>query len=103
MNIELSAAKAWKEANASCDRDEAEMVASEMVTDNVIARLEAGDDVNFLYEIGKIIQDTDGDEATQDLLLHEIMGIAEKQSILAYEQVEGQIRRQLTHATKLAL
>lgn len=102
MNIKLSAAKAWKEANASRDGDEATIIASQMITENVIARLEAGKDVNFLQEIGKIVQDTDGDEATQDLLLHEIMGIAEKQGTLAYERVESQIKK-LTNVTKLAL
>ena len=100
MNIELSAAKDWKKAAAP--QTEADQAAVEMVTDNIIARLEAGKDVNFLHEIGKIIQDTDGDEATQDLLLHQIMGIAEQQGTLVYEQVEGQIQN-MTHGAKLAL
>jgi len=89
MNIKLSTAQAWKKAAAP--QSEADQAAVEMVTDNIIARLKAGKDVNFLHEIGKIIQDTDGDQATRDMLLHQIMGIAEQQGEEAYTEIENQI------------
>ena len=103
MNIKLSAVEAWQEANAPyAYNDEAVEAATKMVTNNIFKRLKAGQPVNYLYEIGKIIQDTDDDQKTRYLLLHQIMGIAEQQGVLTYETVEEQVEN-ITMERRLAL
>ena len=73
MNITLSAAQAWKEANAAyVHNSAAEKAAFENVTAPILARLQDGDDVNFLHEIGKIVENTAGRKTARDMRLHHI-------------------------------
>ena len=84
MNIELSAVKAWREANTVAP-------AMKSVTDSIFARLSDGQDVNFLREIGGIFEDTDGCETKRDAYLQQILGIAKQQGDAAFAKVTAQI------------
>lgn len=101
MNITLSAAQAWKEANAAyVHNSAAEKAAFENVTAPILARLQDGDDVNFLHEIGKIVENTAGRKTARDMRLHHILGIAAQQGTSVAEEVEAQIKS-ITSQNKL--
>lgn len=91
MEIELSAAKAWRAAALrDAAGDDVRLAACAQITDNIIGRLEADKSVTYDNTIASIARCDD--PASEELLLEQVKGIAHEQGQNAVRFVDNQIK-----------